>query len=209
MAWIASCLVVIAVYSSNSRPCKQPSAEASEKREIESGYGRYDTDMIRIRTPGIRRYDTIRGSLEPVSSYPSPYLNSEIFLKPKVAGLRQRALVHWARYMIAAIESGPRSTMYASSSFTRYRKGLSAVASPDFFFPLMRPQTISEDEPSVFFLVTRLISTNSDDAGFSILAAIFTFAFSKTGSDGSEGWADSALSGFPPTAVVPLSRSGT
>jgi hypothetical protein len=39
-------------------------------------------------------------------------------------------LVQWARYAIAAIESGLLPTIKASSSFTRYRNGLSPVASP-------------------------------------------------------------------------------
>src|SRR5215475_8703914 len=94
----------------------------------------------------------------------------------------QCGLVHWARYMIAAIESGLRSTMYASSSLTRYKKGLSPVASPDFLFPLTWPQMISKGGR-----VAGLISTNSADAGFSILTATATFAFSKTGSDNSTG----------------------
>jgi hypothetical protein len=45
-------------------------------------------------------------------------------------------LVQWARYAIAAIESGLLSTINASSSFTRYKKGLSPVVSLDFFLPL-------------------------------------------------------------------------
>ena len=87
---------------------------------------------------------------------------------------RELALVHWARYTIAAIESGPRSTMYASFSFTRYKKGLSAMASPDFFFPLTWPQMISY---VVFLFVARFMSTNSTEAGSSIFAATVIFAF--------------------------------
>ena len=45
---------------------------------------------------------------------------------------REFALMQWARYTIA-IESGFPPTINASSSFTRYRKGLSPVASPEFF----------------------------------------------------------------------------
>ena len=60
------------------------------------------------------------------------------------------------RYIIAGIKSGSCSPMYASSSFTRYRKGLSPVASPDFLFPLMWPQMI---------LSFRFISTNSTELG--------------------------------------------
>jgi hypothetical protein len=39
---------------------------------------------------------------------------------------REFALTRWARYTIAAIESGFPPTIKASSSFTRYRKGLFA-----------------------------------------------------------------------------------
>jgi hypothetical protein len=78
---------------------------------------------------------------------------------------REFALTHWARYMIAAIESGFPPTTNASSSFTRYRKGLSAVASPDFILPLTWPQIISKGSPNELFLMTRLMSTNSAYAG--------------------------------------------
>ena len=63
-----------------------------------------------------------------------------------VDGFRQRefGLVQWARYAIAAIEPGLLPTINASSSFTRYRKGVSAVVSPDFFLPLMWPQMTSK-----------------------------------------------------------------
>ena len=57
---------------------------------------------------------------------------------------REFGLVQWARYAIAAIEPGLLPTINASSSFTRYRKGVSAVVSPDFFLPLMWPQMTSK-----------------------------------------------------------------
>ena len=113
-------------------------------------------------------------------------------------------LVQWARYAIAAIESGLLPTINASSSFTRYRKGLSPVASPDFFLPLMWPQMTSNDWPNVFCLVARLISTNSADAGFSIFAATVIFAFFRTGSGVSDGRPVAGPSSFGPIAVVVL-----
>src|SRR5215472_19230649 len=57
---------------------------------------------------------------------------------------REFGLVQWARYAIAAIEPGLLPRLSASSSFTRYRKGNSAVASPDFFLPLTWPQMTSK-----------------------------------------------------------------
>ena len=57
---------------------------------------------------------------------------------------REFGLVQWARYAIAAIEPGLLPTINASSSFTRYRKGVSAVVSPDFFLPLTWPQMTSK-----------------------------------------------------------------
>src|SRR5262245_14118404 len=95
--------------------------------------------------------------------------------------------VQWTRYAIAAIESGFPPTINASSSFTRYRKGLSPVASPDFFLPLTWPQMTSKGWPNVFSLIVRFISTNSADDGVSIFAATTIFAFFRTGSDASEG----------------------
>jgi len=100
---------------------------------------------------------------------------------------REFALVQWARYTIAAIESGLAPTINASSSFTRYRKGLSPVASPDFFLPLTRPQMVSNGWPNVFLSMVRFMSTNSTEAGSSIFAATVIFAFFRTGSDVSEG----------------------
>src|SRR5262245_16872273 len=94
--------------------------------------------------------------------------------------------VQWTRYAIAAIESGWLPTINASSSFTRYRKGLSPVDSPDFFLPLTWPQMTSKAWPSVFSLVARVIPTNSADAGFSCFAATAILAFFRTGSDVSE-----------------------
>ena len=71
---------------------------------------------------------------------------SEMSLQLFVDGFYQRefGLVQWARYAIAAIEPGLLPTINASSSFTRYRKGNSAVASPDFFLPLTWPQMTSK-----------------------------------------------------------------
>ena len=86
-------------------------------------------------------------------------------------------LVQCARYAIAAIESGLPSTMNASSSFTRYRNGLSPVVSPDVSLPLTWQQMMSKGWPNVFFLVARFMSTNSADAGSSIFAATVIFAF--------------------------------
>src|SRR5215471_5204974 len=57
---------------------------------------------------------------------------------------REFGLLQWARYAIAAIELGLLPRINASSSFTRYRKGNSAVASPDFFLPLTWPQMTSK-----------------------------------------------------------------
>src|ERR1700716_2848504 len=93
------------------------------------------------------------------------------------------------RYADAAAEAGP-STTYASSSFTRYRDGLSPVSSPDAFFPLTRPQMVSTDCPNVFFRMARFISPNSAVAGSSNLAAIVVFALIMTGSDVSAGLPD-------------------
>jgi hypothetical protein len=118
-------------------------------------------------------------------------------------------LVQWARYAIAAIESGLLPTINASSSFTRYRKGLSPVASPDFFLPLTWPQMTSKGWPNVFSLVARFISTNSADSGFSIFAATVIFAFFRTGSGVSEGWPVAGPSVFPPTVVVALFGTGS
>src|SRR5262245_51346166 len=115
---------------------------------------------------------------------------------------REFGLVQWARYAIAAIESGLLPTINASSSFTRYRKGLSPVASPEFFLPLTRPQMTSNDWPNVFCLVARLISTNSAAAGFSIFAATVIFAFFRTGSGISDGGPVAGPSGFGSIAVV-------
>ena len=61
-------------------------------------------------------------------------LDLEIHRESK--GFCQRPLLQWERYAIAATEFGLAPTMNASSSFTRYRKGLSPVPSPDVFFPL-------------------------------------------------------------------------
>ena len=87
------------------------------------------------------------------------------------------------RYAVAAAEPAGPSTTYASSSFTRYRNGLSPLSSPDAFFPLTRPQMVSTDCPSVFFRTARFISPNSAEAGFSNFAAIVAFALTRTGSD--------------------------
>jgi len=99
---------------------------------------------------------------------------------------REFALMQWARYTIAAIEAGFPPTINASSSFTRYRKGLSPVASPDFILPLTWPQIISKGSPNEFFPMTRFMSTNSAYVGSSIFAATTIFAFFRTGSDVSE-----------------------
>src|SRR5215469_13859666 len=66
--------------------------------------------------------------------------------------------------------------MYASSSWTRYRNGLSPVSEPEVLFPLMRPQMVSIDLPSAFFSA-RFISTSSTDDEFSIFAAMVGMAF--------------------------------
>src|SRR5262245_7648838 len=95
--------------------------------------------------------------------------------------------VQWTRYAIAAIESGFPPTINASSSFTRYRKGLSPVASPDFILPLTWPQIISKGSPNELFLMIRFMSTNLAYVGSSIFAATTIFAFFRTGSDVSAG----------------------
>src|SRR5882724_9110083 len=105
------------------------------------------------------------------------------------------------RYALAAAEPAGPSTTYASSSFTRYRNGRSAVTSPDAFFPLTRPQMVSTDCPSVFFRIARCISPNSADAGFSSLAAIVVFALMMTGSGFSAGGLDAAASAFAAIVV--------
>src|SRR6267142_5031346 len=87
----------------------------------------------------------------------------------------------------AAAEFAGPSTTYASSSFTRYRNGLSSVPSPDAFFPLTRPQMVSTDCPNVFFRMARFISPNSAEAGSSNFAAIVVFALIMTGSDVAAG----------------------
>src|ERR1700731_196310 len=89
------------------------------------------------------------------------------------------------RYAIAAAESVLPSTTYASSSFTRYRNGLSPTSPPEAFFPLTWPQMVSTGRPIIFFLIARFMSLNSADAGFSIFAAIEIFALFRTGSDAS------------------------
>jgi len=94
------------------------------------------------------------------------------------------------RYAVAAADPAGPSTTYASSSFTRYRNGLSPVSSPDTFFPLTRPQMVSTACPSRFFLTARFISPNSADAGFSNFAAIVAFALTMTGSGVAAGGAD-------------------
>ena len=78
---------------------------------------------------------------------------------------REFALTHWARYTIAAIEAGFPPTINASFSFTRYRKVLAPVASPDFILPLTWPQIISKGSPNEFFLMTRFMSTNRHMSG--------------------------------------------
>jgi hypothetical protein len=118
-------------------------------------------------------------------------------------------LVQWVRYAIAAIESGLLPTISASSPCTRYRKGLSPVASPDLFLPLTWPQITSTGWPNVFSLTTRFIFTNSADAGFSIFAATVIFAFFRTGSDVSEGWSDGGLSVFSAIVVVAFFVAGS
>src|SRR5262249_33288999 len=115
---------------------------------------------------------------------------------------REFGLVQWARYAIAAIEPGLLPRINASSSFTRYRKGLSPVASPDFFLPLTWPQMTSKGWPNVFSLIVRFISTNSADDGVSIFAATTIFAFFRTGSDASEASPAAGPSVFPPIVVV-------
>src|SRR3954451_18876261 len=105
------------------------------------------------------------------------------------------------RYAIAAAEPAEPSPTYASSSFTRYRNGLSPVSSPDAFFPLTRPQMVSMDCPTVFFRMARFISPNSADAGSSNFAAIAVFALIMTGSDVSAGGPDAGGSPFAATAA--------
>src|SRR6266446_10267459 len=106
------------------------------------------------------------------------------------------------RYAVAAAKpAGPSTTTYASSSFTRYRNGLSAVSSPDAFFPLTRPQMVSTDCPNVFFRMARFISRNSADAGTSNFAAIAVFALVMTGSDGSADCPDAGGSTFAAAVV--------
>lgn len=92
------------------------------------------------------------------------------------------------RYAIAAAESGfPSTTTYASSSFTRYRKGLAPVSSPDAFLPLTCPQIVSTARPNVFNRIARSMSLNCADPGSSIFAAIESFALFNTASDASAG----------------------
>ena len=95
---------------------------------------------------------------------------------------REFAPRQWARYTIAANESGlPSTTMYASSPFTTYINGLSPVTLSNFFLPLTRPQMASKDWPNEFFLITRFMSKNSADVGSSIFAATAIFAFFRIG----------------------------
>ena len=61
------------------------------------------------------------------------------------------------------------------------------VLSPDFLFPLTRPQMVSIGWPKVFFRSARFISSNSAEAGSSMFAAIFVFAFLTTASEVSLG----------------------
>ena len=96
------------------------------------------------------------------------------------------------RYAVAAAKLAEPSTTYASSSFTRYRNGLSPVFSPDAFLPLTRPQMVSTNSPRTFFRTARFISTNSADAGFSSFAAIVAFALTMTGSEVPAGGPDAA-----------------
>ncbi|MGV7212706.1 hypothetical protein [Bradyrhizobium sp. UFLA05-112] len=50
---------------------------------------------------------------------------------------------------------------------------------------MTRPQMVSTERPNVFFLMARFISLNSAEFGFSIFAAIETFALFSTDSDAS------------------------
>src|SRR5215471_21688558 len=84
---------------------------------------------------------------------------------------REFGLVQWARYAIAAIELELLPTINASSSFTRYRKGISAVASPDFFLPLTWPQMTSKKLPNVSSLLSSFIVKKSGDAALCLFAA--------------------------------------
>src|ERR1700745_2003314 len=99
------------------------------------------------------------------------------------------------RYAIAAAESVLPSTTYASSSFTRYRNGLSPTSPPEAFFPLTWPQMVSTGFPIIFFLIARFMSLNSADAGFSIFAAIEIFALFRMGSDASSIRSDTEAGG--------------
>src|SRR6516164_11159207 len=70
--------------------------------------------------------------------------------------------------------------MYASSFWTRYRNGLGPL-----FLSLTKPQIVSIDLPSAFFLAARSIPSNSTESGSLISAAIVAFAFFITDSSSS------------------------
>ncbi len=91
------------------------------------------------------------------------------------------------RYAVDAADPDLPSTTYASSSFTRYRNGLSPVSPPDALLPFARPQIVSTGRPSMFFRVARFTSLSSSVSGVPICVAIATFALSRAGSGISAG----------------------
>src|SRR5215831_14339775 len=90
------------------------------------------------------------------------------------------------RYSLVAIVYPP---MYASSFWTRYINGLGPL-----FLSLTKPQILSIELPSAFFLAARFISSNSTEFGSFIFAAIVAFALFIT--DSSSSWEDGEVSGF-------------
>jgi hypothetical protein len=64
---------------------------------------------------------------------------------------------------------------------------------------------MSKDSPNVFFLMDRFMSSNSADAGSSILAATVVFAFFRTGSEASGGRPDGGASTFVAMVVFAFS----
>jgi len=125
----------------------------------------------RMRLAGLSR-GTLRSTTDKPLALVPVAITARLHLLPGNVVIEQML-----RYSLVAIVYPP---MYASSFWTRYRNGLGPP-----FFSLTKPQIVSIELPSAFFLAARFISSNSTELGSFIFAAIVAFAFFITDSSSS------------------------
>ena len=96
-------------------------------------------------------------------------------------------MVQWARYAIAAIESGLLADDKRLILLHEIQERSLAGSFTRLLFAFDVATNDLERLAECISLMARFMSTNSADAGFSIFAATVIFAFFRTGSDVSEG----------------------